>query len=471
MLTTVILAAGQGTRMKSARAKVLHEIAGLPLAAYPIRLALALGSDPIVVVVGHQAAEVEAALSRRFPGKLRFALQAQQLGTGHAVMEGMKGLGPPQGRVLILYGDVPLLSLATVQELGRVMARGGHALVAVTMKMADPTGYGRIVRDSAGRVERVVEHKDATPAERAIDETNAGIYLVDASFLAASLGKLTNHNAQKEYYLTDVVAFAAQDPRGAATVVVQDPMEVMGANDRAQLAELAAHDRTTRNRALMISGVTMVDPAVTYVEPDVVIGKDSSLGPGVHLRGKTTIGERVRIDAGSILIDATVGDDVEIRAHSILEEARVEHGAIIGPFARLRPGAEVMEEAHVGNFVELKKARLGKGAKANHLAYLGDATIGAGANVGAGTITCNYDGYGKYLTEIGEGVFVGSNSTLVAPIKIGDGAYVAAGSTLTDEVKPSSLAFGRARQTEKLDRAPALRREAEAKAAEQKKKK
>ncbi len=470
-LAAVILAAGQGTRMKSDRAKVLHEVGGLPLVAHPVRLALGLGASPTVLVVGHQAEQVEAELSRRFPGALRFELQREQLGTGHAVREGMKSLGDFEGRVLILYGDVPLLTEATVRAMQAQMDREGHALVAVTMVLDDPTGYGRIVRDGAGRMVRIVEQKDATAVEKQIKEGNAGIYLIDAAVLRDGLAQLKNDNAQREYYLTDVVAFAAQTARGASTVVVSDAHEVMGANDRTQLAELDQALRARTNRRWMLEGVTIVDPATTYIGPDVSIGRDTVIAPGVHLRGSTTIGAHVEIDSGCIVTDSTVADRASLRAYSILEDAKVSSGALIGPFARLRPGAEVLEEAHVGNFVELKKTRLGKGAKANHLAYLGDAIIGEGSNVGAGTITCNYDGYGKYLTEIGRGVFVGSNSTLVAPIQIGDEAYVAAGSTLTDEVPAQGLAFGRARQIDKPGRAPALRDEAKRRAAEAKAKK
>ena len=470
-LAAVILAAGQGTRMKSDRPKVLHEVAGIPLVGHPIRLALGLGADSTVVVVGHKADDVKAALDARFPAQLRYEIQSQQLGTGHAVQEGMKSLPTFEGRVLILYGDVPLLREETVKQLITTMDEGRHALVAVTMVLDDPTGYGRIVRDAAGKVQGVVEHKDATPAQREIKEGNAGIYLVDSTFLRSALAKLDNKNAQGEYYLTDIVAAAAKDSRGASTVIVSDPVEVMGANDRTQLAELAEALRKRTNRRHMIEGVTIVDPATTAIGPDVTIGRDTIIEAGVHLRGKTKIGSGVTIDAYTIITDCTVADRAQIKSHSVLDEASVGPGAIIGPFARLRPGAEVMDDAHVGNFVELKKTKLGKGSKANHLAYLGDSIIGEGANVGAGTITCNYDGYGKYLTVIGDGVFVGSNSTLVAPIEIGKNAYVAAGSVLTEKVGAEGLAFGRARQVEKPGRATPLREEAKAKAAELKKRK
>jgi bifunctional UDP-N-acetylglucosamine pyrophosphorylase / glucosamine-1-phosphate N-acetyltransferase len=469
-LAVVILAAGQGTRMKSDRAKVLHEICGVPLFSLPVKLALDAGADPVVLVVGHQADEVKASALARFGQKLEFAIQAEQRGTGHAVMQALPALRAFRGRVLILYGDVPLLRKETIARLSELMDREKHVLTAVTMRLDDPTGYGRVVRDDRGRITRVVEQKDATAEERAIQESNAGIYLVDSEFLESALASLTPQNAQNEYYLTDIVEKAAKDPRGAGAVVVPNPQEVLGVNDRAQLAEV---DRVLRSEILaahMRAGVTIVDPATTYVGQEVTIGRDTVIHPGVHLRGRTKIGSGCTIDTGAILIDAVLHDRTDVRPYSILEGAEVRSGAIIGPFARLRPGAEVFEEAHVGNFVELKKTRLGRGAKANHLAYLGDATIGEGANVGAGTITCNYDGYGKYMTEIGDRVFVGSNATLVAPLKIGTGAYVAAGSTITDEVQPDSLVFGRAKQVEKTGRAKAVREEANARAAQAKKK-
>jgi bifunctional UDP-N-acetylglucosamine pyrophosphorylase/glucosamine-1-phosphate N-acetyltransferase len=473
-IAAVVLAAGQGTRMKSAVPKVLHPVGGLPLAAHPIRLALGLDAAPVVVVVGHQAERVERTLGAAFPGRVRFALQAEQLGTGHAVQCALPALEGFDGVVVILAGDVPLLRRATVERL--LAALDGDAerrpvVAAATMILDDPTGYGRIVRDAAGRLTGIVEHKDATPEQRAIRETNAGIYAVDAAFLRAALARLRNDNAQREYYLTDVVAFAAADPRGAAAVVVDDPWEVAGANDRAQLADLDRALRRRTNRAHMLAGVTMIDPDSTYVGLDVELAPDVTLGPGVHLRGKTRVARGATIDAGAILTDVEVGEDVEIRAYSVLDDARVERAAIIGPFSRLRPGAEIGPEAHVGNFVEIKKATLGPGAKANHLAYVGDARVGARANVGAGTITCNYDGYGKYLTDIGDDVFVGSNSTLVAPVKLGDRAYVAAGSTITDPVEADALALGRARQVDKPGRAPALRAAAKERAAAHKSKK
>jgi bifunctional UDP-N-acetylglucosamine pyrophosphorylase/glucosamine-1-phosphate N-acetyltransferase len=343
-------------------------------------------------------------------------------------------------------------------------------MAAVTGLYDNPTGYGRLVRDSGGRVLRVVEEKDASATERQIKEINAGIYCFEAGFLRGALAELKNDNSQREYYLTDVVAAASGRGPGAQTVVVTDHDQILGANNRQELAALDARLRSEINQRWMLAGVTLVDPTSTYISSRARIGRDTVIQPGVHVRGATTIGERCSIDVGCVITDSALADGVELKPYSVLEDARVGPKAIVGPYSRLRPGAEIGEEAHVGNFVELKKTRLGRGAKANHLAYLGDAEIGAGSNIGAGTITCNYDGYGKYLTKIGERVFVGSNSTLVAPIDLGDDVYVAAGSTVTEPVEKDALAFGRARQTTKPGRAKAVREEAQRRAQAQKKK-
>lgn len=466
-LASVILAAGQGTRMKSDRAKVLLELSGDPLVSYPIRLARELGADPVVLVIGHQRDQVRAAVDARFEKSVKFAEQLEQKGTGHAVMEGMKALAGWTGRVLILYGDVPLLSAETVTKL----LASTQPLAIVTTNLPEPRGYGRIVRDAAGHIIKNVEEKDATDSERTIKEINAGIYAVDSEFLRSALSRLKNENAQKEYYLTDIIALCINDGHPVDSVVVEDPGEVIGANTRAELAHLESVIRRRTNERLMREGVSIVDPDRTYISARAKVGKDSIIYPNVFIRGTAVIGERCVIDVGSVITDAQVASDVEIKPYSVLEGgSRVDQKAIIGPFSRLRPGAEIAESAHVGNFVELKNAKLGKGAKANHLAYLGDSTIGAGSNIGAGTITCNYDGYGKYQTTIGENVFIGSNSTLVAPVSIGRDAYVAAGSAVTENVGDSDLAFGRARQETKKGRAAAIREKAKAKAAEHKKK-
>lgn len=462
-LAALILAAGQGTRMKSTRAKVLFEVGGAPMIAWPVRRALNLGADPVVVVVGHEADAVKAALDTRFPGRIRTALQAERLGTGHAAKVGLDAIENFEGVVMILYGDVPLLEAQSLEAL-RSQVRSTHPVAVMTTRLQDPTGYGRIVRRADGQVVRIVEHKDATEAERALDEVNAGLYAVEAGFLRSALARLRNDNQQSEYYLTDIVDIALQDKLHVSAHVVA-PAEVQGANTRAQLAELETLARTRTLHRHMEAGVTIIDPATTYIESEVEIGPETVVHPGVHLRGRTRIGRDCTIDVGSILTDAELNDEVCVHPYSILEGASVGRGCSVGPFARLRPQAELGEGAKVGNFVEVKKSSLGAGAKANHLAYIGDAQVGAGSNVGAGTITCNYDGVGKHQTVLGEGVFVGSNSTLVAPLKVGDGSYVGAGSVLTDPVPDQALALGRARQITKPGRAPAVRAAAEAKKA------
>ena len=457
--------------MKSSQPKVLHALLGRPMVHWPIQLALDLKSEPTVLVVGHQNARVEASVEASFPGRVRFALQKEQRGTGHAVMQAIAAVPDSAEQVLILYGDVPLLEARSVEKLFEAAKARSAPLAFITTTLENPTGYGRVVRDPAtGDVTQIVEEKDASPQIRKIAEINAGIYVVDARFLRENLGRLTENNAQGEYYLTDLVSLAIAAHQPVATYEVEDPTEVEGINSRAQLASLSAALRKRIAARLSAEGVTVVDPDTTYIAPSVEIGQDTIVEAGVHLRGRTRIGAGCHIDAGAILTDATVADGVRILPYSVIEQAEIHQGAIIGPFSRLRPGAEIMENGHVGNFVELKKTRLGKGSKANHLAYLGDTEIGEGANIGAGTITCNYDGFGKYATKIGDGVFVGSNSTLVAPLTIGENAYIAAGSTITNPVHANDLAFGRARQDIKTGRAEALRAMARERAARAKKK-
>jgi bifunctional UDP-N-acetylglucosamine pyrophosphorylase/glucosamine-1-phosphate N-acetyltransferase len=418
-IAAVVLAAGKGTRMKSAQAKVLHEALGRPISFFPIRAALALDCAPVVAVVGHQANEVEAGLRKQFPGApLQFALQEQQLGTGHA--------------------DIPLIRAETLQKL--VAAKGDADLSMLTAKARDPKGYGRVIRNSKGEVEKIVEEKDCTPEERKVDEINASIYLVDAKFLWKALKGVGKSNAQGEYYLTDIVQ------KGRAVAVIAEEAEVSGVNDRAQLAWSAAQLRERKNAQLMKDGVTLIDPAVTWVEEGVEVGADSILEPMVSLRGKTKIGKGVRIGQGSILVDTEVADGVEILPYTHSQQASIGPKAIVGPFARLRPGAQLGEQSHVGNFVELKKTVLGKGSKANHLSYLGDAVIGEGVNIGAGTITCNYDGKSKFTTTIEDGAFIGSDTQLIAPITVGKGAYVGTGATLREDVPAGSLAVSAGKQ-------------------------
>lgn len=444
----VVLAAGKGTRMKSRKAKVLHEIGGRPLAWYPVRRALEAGAAPVVVVVGHQAEAVEAALRAALPeAPLLFAVQTEQLGTAHAVLAAKGRLRGWKGPIAILSGDTPLLEADTLRSVVRARARARAPIALATMTPEAPRGYGRIVRDAKGRPVRVVEEKDATAEERAIREVNAGLYCADAAFLWKALAKVGKGNAQREFYLTDLVADAARRSGVAAVPVPAD--EAAGVNDREELARAARVLLRRRASALMKAGVTIEDPDRFDCDEGVEIAADVVVEPGVRLLGRTTVGRGCRIGAGAIVVDSTLAEDVTVRPYTVIEEARVARGAILGPFSRLRPGSDIGEEAHVGNFVETKKARLGKGAKANHLAYLGDATVGAKANIGAGTITCNYDGEKKNPTAIGAGAFVGSDSILVAPLEIGDRAYIAAGSVITETVPAGALAFGRARQVTK----------------------
>jgi bifunctional UDP-N-acetylglucosamine pyrophosphorylase/glucosamine-1-phosphate N-acetyltransferase len=448
-LAAVVLAAGKGTRMKSATAKVLHPLGGRPLAYYPVRAALAAGASPVVVVVGHQAQAVEAALRAALPeAPLRFAVQLEQRGTADAVRAARRALRGVKGAIAILSGDTPLLEPGTLRQVVSARARARAPLALAAMTLAEPRGYGRLVRDAAGQVVEVVEEKDASGEARAIREVNAGLYCAEAGFLWRALSRIGAGNAQGEFYLTDLVALAAR--RGRAVAVAVDPLEASGVNDREELARAGRVLQRRRAAALMRAGVTVEDPERFLCDEGVLIGPDTVIEPGVRLRGATRIGAGCIIGQGAVISDATIAGGVTIRPYTVIEgPATVGRGAILGPFSRIRPGSELGEGVHVGNFVETKKSRLGAGAKANHLAYLGDAEIGARVNVGAGTITCNYDGEKKHQTRIGDGAFIGSDSILVAPIEIGAGAYVAAGSTITEAVPPGALALGRARQVVK----------------------
>ena len=442
-LACIVLAAGKGTRMKSSRAKVLHTILGAPLCAYPIDRARELGADPVVAVLGHQRAEVEAALTARYgAGTVTTVEQAEQRGTGHAVKVGLEPLAQWQGLALVLYGDAPLLRRETVEALLAEARRTG-GLALLTAVLPDPTGYGRILRDRKGRVLRVMEEKDCTPAERKLKEINAGFYAAPIDFLRAATAALQPNNVQGEYYLTDVVEIAGQSI-GAHTVQVT-PEEIAGINDRQQL--IAAEEVMRRRTiARFAEQVTFRDPDSTVVEPGVELGVDVEIGRNVSLRGSTRIADGVRIDDGVILSDTRVEAGAEIKPYCVASESVIGPGAKIGPFAHLRPGTELGPDVHVGNFVETKKAVLGRGSKANHLTYLGDAVIGEKVNVGAGTITCNYNGYEKRQTVIEDGAFIGSDSQLVAPVRIGKQAVVAAGTTVTSDVPEGALAITRVEQ-------------------------
>ncbi|MCC7071616.1 MAG: bifunctional UDP-N-acetylglucosamine diphosphorylase/glucosamine-1-phosphate N-acetyltransferase GlmU [Deltaproteobacteria bacterium] len=455
-VAALVLAAGKGTRMSSALPKVLHPACGKPLIAWPTEAALGAGASPVVLVLGHGGDVVERAVRRRFGDTVRTARQEAQLGTGHAARVGLEALGAWSGTVLIVYGDCPLLTSEHLAALVDLRHRTAAPLALWTTRVDDPHGYGRVLRGSDGLPERIVEEKDATPEQRRIDEINPGVYAADAAWLRTALGRLTPANAQGELYLTDLVAAARADGRGVATLEV-DAKETQGVNDRAQLAAAAAVLQERVIRRAQLEGVTFLLPTSVVVDADVRFGVDVTVGPLVQLTGATDVKDEVVVGAGCVLHDTVVAAGSIIHPYSVCDGARVGEGCTVGPFARLRPGAVLDEGAHVGNFVEMKKARLGKGSKANHLTYLGDAEVGAGANIGAGTITCNYDGVGKYQTTIGDGVFVGSNATLVAPVTIGRGGYVAAGSTISADVPEDALAIGRGRQENKPGYAAGLR--------------
>jgi len=438
-LDIVILAAGQGTRMRSALPKVLHPVAGDSMLGHVIHSARKLSPQRIHVVIGHGADVVQERLAA---DDLNFVMQDKQLGTGHAVAQALPEL--TADTVLILYGDVPLIEVETLQRLLKKV--NPEQLGLLTVNLVDPTGYGRIVRDEDNRVCAIVEHKDATDAQKAITEGNTGILAVPGKRLADWLGRLSNNNAQGEYYLTDVIAMAVNDGLVVATEQPHDPMEVQGANDRKQLAELERHYQQREARRLMALGVTLRDPARFDVRGDVTVGRDVLIDINVILEGRVVIEDDVVIGPNCVIKDSTLRKGVVIKANSHLDGAIMGEGSDAGPFARLRPGSVLEAKAHVGNFVELKNAHLGEGVKAGHLTYLGDTVIGARTNIGAGTITVNYDGANKHKTQIGEDVFIGSNNSLIAPVTIGDGSNTAAGSTITQDVDKSQLAVGRARQ-------------------------
>jgi bifunctional UDP-N-acetylglucosamine pyrophosphorylase/glucosamine-1-phosphate N-acetyltransferase len=439
-LATVILAAGLGTRMKSDKAKVLHTVAGRPMIEFPVAMARELGSSRVVLVLGHQADAVRAAVEKRFgAGSIEVAIQAEQKGTGHAVKMAEPQLGRHDGLVLILYGDTPLLTQAGLERL--VHAASPTRISLMTARLPDPKGYGRVLRGSDGKFVRIVEEKDASPTERALNEINAGIYCGPASFIFTALDKLESKNAQGELYLTDVMERAARELEVVTVEVGAD--EVMGCNDRVDVARADKIIRVRLAESLMRAGVSVRDPERLYVEPGVSIGRDTELGPNVELRGKVSVGSGCIIEQGVVITDCSIGDGVHIKPYCVLSESSIANRAQIGPWCHIRPGSTVEDDVHLGNFVETKKTRMGKGAKANHLSYLGDADVGEKVNVGCGTITCNYDGYAKYRTVIEDGAFIGSDTQLVAPVTVGRGAVTAAGTTVYKDVPAGALALTR----------------------------
>ncbi len=439
-LRVVILAAGKGTRMRSDLPKVLHKVANKPMVEHVIDTARSLKPEAINLIYGHGGEQLQNTIQGE---DLTWVEQREQLGTGHAVQQVIPYLKDDE-KVVILYGDVPLLTESTLIKL--LTATQTTELGLLTMTLDDPNGYGRIVRNTGKQVTGIVEQKDANAEQLAIQEVNTGIMIADGAKLKAWLENLSNDNAQKEYYLTDIVAMAAEQGVTIATAQPDATYEVEGANNRQQLAQLERAFQRRQADELMTQGVTLIDPARFDCRGKLTVGNDVTFDINVVIEGDVTIGNNVTVEPNCVIKDATIGDNTVIRANSHIEGAAVAKNCKVGPFARLRPGAELADEAQVGNFVEMKKSRLGKGSKASHLTYLGDAQVGEYANIGAGTITCNYDGVNKFLTEIGDGAFIGSNSSLVAPVKIGNNATVGAGSVVTREVADEELAVARGKQ-------------------------
>jgi bifunctional UDP-N-acetylglucosamine pyrophosphorylase / glucosamine-1-phosphate N-acetyltransferase len=439
-LHVVILAAGQGTRMKSAHPKVLQPLAGRPLLAHVLGRALGLGAHATHVVYGHGGDAVPAA----FPdADVRWVLQAEQLGTGHAVAQAMPGI-PDDATVLVLYGDVPLIEAATLRPLVEAARAGRFALLGV--RLEDPTGYGRIIRDAGGRVVRIVEQKDASSSELAVTEVNTGIVAAPAGRLRAWLAGLSNANAQGEYYLTDVVASAVADGVAVEAMLAPTVAEVLGINDRAQLASLETALRARITTELMAAGVTLVDPARVDVRGRLDCGRDVIIDVNAVFEGVVELGDNVSIGPNVVIRNSRLGAGCVVLPNSLIEGADVGPGCELGPFARLRPGAELARGVKIGNFVEVKKSRIGVGSKVNHLSYIGDAEIGTRVNVGAGTITCNYDGANKHVTVVGDDAFIGSNTALVAPVEVGAGATIGAGSTISKDAPGGELTVARGKQ-------------------------
>ncbi|AWX55556.1 bifunctional UDP-N-acetylglucosamine diphosphorylase/glucosamine-1-phosphate N-acetyltransferase GlmU [Brevibacillus brevis] len=438
----IVLAAGKGTRMRSTRCKVLHEVCGKPMIQHIVDRLHGLGIHEIILIVGHGAEQVK----KQFGASVRYAYQSEQLGTAHAVMMAADLLQDKQGTTLVLSGDTPLVREKTLEQLLEQHETQHAAATVLTARVDDPTGYGRLIRDANGLVERIVEHKDATAEERLVCEINTGMYGFDNQKLFQAISRVKNNNAQKEYYLPDVMTILSEQNEPIAAFMTDDAEEGGGVNDRIQLACAERLLRMRINEQHMQNGVTIIDPTATYIDADVCIGSDAVIHPGTYLRGKTTIGPGCVIGPNVDVSDCIVGSNVEIRYSNVCNST-IRDGAAVGPYAYIRPGSDVGEEAKVGDFVELKNSRLGKGAKVAHLSYIGDSDIGEQVNVGCGTITVNYDGVHKHKTIVGDHAFIGCNANLIAPVTIGEGAYVAAGSTITEDVPNDALAIARERQS------------------------
>jgi bifunctional UDP-N-acetylglucosamine pyrophosphorylase/glucosamine-1-phosphate N-acetyltransferase len=442
-LEVIVLAAGLGTRMKSSTIKILHRAAGRPIIEYVLDLAAGVGANAPVMIIGHQRDVVQQAIGER----ARYAIQEEQKGTGHAVLQAAEAIEPAHGkRVLILSGDVPLTRPETLKRLIDEHERAGNALTLLTMKLEQPASYGRIVRGGDGSVTRIVEFKDANEDEKQINEVNAGIYVFDGEHLFDNLRNLKPDNAQGEYYLTDVLGVLRESGHRVGAVIVDDPVEALGVNSRSDLAQVEAEIQRRVVETLMKEGVTFRNPNTVVIDSTVTIGSDTVIYPFATIEGTTTIGRNCVIEPGVHLVNCTIGDDVHVKTGTVAEDAVIAEHAAVGPYAHLRPGTKLGKKVKVGNFVETKKAIFGDGAKASHLSYIGDADVGADVNIGAGTITCNYDGKNKNKTIIEDGAFIGSDSQLVAPVTVGKGAYVGAGSTITKNVPAKALALSRTPQ-------------------------
>jgi bifunctional UDP-N-acetylglucosamine pyrophosphorylase / glucosamine-1-phosphate N-acetyltransferase len=459
-----IMAAGKGTRLKSKHPKVLHEVGGKPLLAHVIAAATkVVPAGDVYAIIGHEADRVRDAVAATGIG---FVLQSEQRGTGHALMVARQALSS-YDVVIVLSGDAPLITAETIEKLRDFHTSREAAMTLLTAELENPTGYGRVVRKKAGSddVQAIVEQKNLSPAQQKIHEINAGFYAFDAQSLFSNIDKLGTDNHHGEFYLTDMAAILGQAKQRVVAIQADNAHEVLGGNTRADLAEIDQHMRMAKCRQLMADGVTVLFPETCVIDSDVEVGQDTVIEPFVQLRGNTRVGSDTRIGSYSVIINCDIKNQVLVQTGCVLEHSTIGDRASMGPYSHLRPGCEICEDAHVGNFVELKKSRLGKGSKANHLTYLGDAEIGEKVNVGAGTITCNYDGVNKHKTIIEDGVFVGSDSILIAPIRIGKGAYIGAATTVTEDVPPDSLALGRARQVVKEGWAKEKREKAKAQKA------
>ena len=442
----ILLAAGKGTRMRSSRPKVLHRLAGRSLIERVLDAAESLAPSTTTIVVGYEAEAIEASLARR--PALRFVRQEPQLGTAHALLQAESAFGGKAGSLVVLSGDVPRIRATTLARLTETHEAAGAVATVLTGHLQRPFGYGRVLRRD-GRLVGIVEEIDATPGQRAIQEINSGIYVFELGSLFEALHQIPEAGPKHERYLPAVLSLYRRRTLIVETVGTEDPSEIRGINSQTELAEVSILVRQGKNEELMAAGVTIEDPATTYIDDDVAVGPDTVIHPGVTLAGHTSVGARCELHSGVRVVDSTVGDDVTINNFCVITDSRLAAGARVGPFAHLRPGTVMDEGARVGNFVELKKSTLGAGSKANHLSYVGDAQVGAGVNIGAGTITCNYDGDTKHETTVEDGVFIGSGTELVAPVTIGRSAYIAAGSCITDDVPPGALGIARGRQANK----------------------